>query len=203
MCNTLGRERVRVSGVRAGHVTLVLTVLVATALIAGCAHGTRASSPSGSATTTYTNAEFHFSIAYGPGQFEASQHPMPENAQFSIVLHLRGQSDDPYVGVSTARASVAVVNDMLGQWSKAEHTSWDGWIWGNYPTKDGWTWDWATLGGARGMRFETHKGGRHEISYLLFHGDQGYSVELGADVSEWSAVEPQLNAVAQSFTVTN
>ena len=199
---------------------LAVAVFLA-ALLAGCGSGT---------TKTYANKDFQFSVSYdaakltqsvdaansGAMTFNAPGKP-PVPANVILVDVTAKPAKDSYtawqgpggVQVSAAKTARPISPPTLAEVRQESKKDFLGMPGLTLKSAQGrlkglavGQWQPFTLDGLHGYTISYTTNTTHQVVYDLYNGRYHYGFVVGASKSAWSGIAPTLNAVVQSFHVT-
>ena len=206
----------------AARMKRVFVVLVAVALLAGCASKptpkvtasptTTGSSASSTAvanpqTKTYRNAAYGFSVTYDPSTFTASAAQpvtkssyllpgigMVDGAFQPVTFRVNGSVSDSRLIVTACRPLHVVSTPTLARFTQEMRGD------AGLPLVG--SPQYTTLSGLPAIRYRLQLGQETVEGYAIYRGRCVYVAVLRAPTKLWPALAPKLNAVAQTFTVT-
>ena len=175
-------------------VVAVLACCLGLAACGGSAATSATTSPSG---TLYTNARYRFTVRYSPATFRPKA-TKPFADTFFLQLIARNHS---VVNIEVVATNAQSVSNKLSNWHKGTlgTTSLNPWMQYVRPASTAY---WTTLNGVRGITFQWQGPDTTLLERVLASGSELYDIEAIAPTKSWAAEAPKLEAVVQTFHVT-
>jgi uncharacterized protein YceK len=185
---------------------VVVIALIAIALLAGCSSSAVPPSTATAPTPhveTYTSAAYRFSVSYDPARFGVREREVriADQLQLELVPKSSALAD-------AGRENVAIVAEgeppvsmrwFLLDWGKGKPQS-------ALLPLHGWTIAssrWVKLNGARGEQYQATLGTTHITLYYLYTRADLYVIRATSTKLAWTKDGPSMEAIIQSFRVTN